>query len=198
MIRGRSALYREEVNIQEVNVVKNDLIKSYWSNEVAKLLDISTSALRKWSLALEAAGYSFIRDENAKRAYLEKDLMPLHKMRELLADGMGMDNAANAVVLRFSEQIKDSGTMVVLEKNEDLAERYVELVTQNQELRMILERIEKGMQKQQVDMEQKLTDQQNYIEESLNRRDELLMLTLHEITEARKQAASTKKWRFWK
>lgn len=178
--------------------MKNDLIKSYWSNEVAKLLDISTSALRKWSLALEAAGYSFIRDENAKRAYLEKDLMPLHKMRELLADGMGMDNAANAVVLRFSEQIKDSGTMVVLEKNEDLAERYVELVTQNQELRMILERIEKGMQKQQVDMEQKLTDQQNYIEESLNRRDELLMLTLHEITEARKQAASTKKWRFWK
>jgi hypothetical protein len=109
-----------------------------------------------------------------------------------------MENAANAVVLRFSEQIKDSGTMVVLSGNENLAERYVELATQNQELRTILERIEQGMQKQQEDMRQQLADQQNYIEKSLNRRDEQLMLTLQEMTEARKQAATTKKWRFWK
>lgn len=191
-------MHREEVSTREVNAVKNDQVKSYWSHEMAKLLNISTSTLRKWSLSLEALGYPFIRDENDKRAYLEKDIMPLQKMRELLADGMGMDNAANAVVLRFSEQIQDSGTMVVLDENTDLAERYVELVTQNQELRTILERIEQGMQKQQKDMEQKLIDQQNYIEESLNRRDERLMLTLHEMTEARKQVATTKKWRFWK
>lgn len=191
-------MHREEVSRREVNAVKNDQLKSYWSHEMAKLLNISTSTLRKWSLSLEALGYPFIRDENDKRAYLEKDIMPLQKMRELLADGMGMDNAANAVVLRFSEQIQDSGTMVVLDENTDLAERYVELVTQNQELRTILERIEQGMQKQQKDMEQKLIDQQNYIEESLNRRDERLMLTLHEMAEARKQVATTKKWRFWK
>lgn len=178
--------------------MKNEQVKSYWSHEVAKLLDISTSALRKWSLALEAAGYSILRDENAKRAYLEKDLMPLQKMRELLADGMGMENAAKAVVLRFSEQINDSGTMVVLSEKESSSERYVELERQNQELRTILERIEQGMEKQQADMRQQLADQQHYIEESLNRRDEHLMLSLHEMSEARKQAATTKKWRFWK
>lgn len=178
--------------------MKDDQLKSYWSNEVAKLLDISTSSLRKWSIALEAAGYPFLRDENDKRAYLEKDIMPLQKMRELLADGMGMENAANAVVLRFSEQMSGSVTMVVRGEDERSSERYLELITQNQEMRTILERLEQRMQEQQADMRQQLADQRQYIEESLHRRDQQLMLTLREMTEARQEAAAAKRWwRFW-
>jgi len=46
--------------------------------------------------------------------------------------------------------------------------------------------IEQGMGKQHADMRQQPVDQQNYIEKSLNLRDERLMLTLQEMTEAQK------------
>ncbi|MGG2201894.1 DUF3967 domain-containing protein [Paenibacillus validus] len=179
--------------------MKDDQAKSYWSHEVAKLLDISTSTLRKWSMALEAAGYAFLRDENDKRAYLERDIMPLQKMRELLSDGMGMENAAKAVVLRFAEQMSDSGTMVVRGQDERSSERYSELLQQNQELRNFLEQLAEGMKKEHAELRQELADQRRYIEESLKSRDELLMKALREMQDARQQAAAAKRWwKFWK
>lgn len=160
------ALIYEEIRSRVVNVVKNADLKSYWSHELAKVLNISTSTLRKWSIALEAAGYSFIRDENDKRAYLEQDIMPLQKMRELLSDGMGMDNAAKAVVLRFSDQTLTSGTMAVRQQDARSSEHYSELITQveelkgeNKEIRDYLERIEKRMQEQHEGITQLLREQ---------------------------------------
>lgn len=146
--------------------MKDEQLKSYWSQEVAKLLGISTSTLRKWSIALEAAGYSFIRDENDKRAYLERDIMPLQKMRELLADGMGMENAANAVILRFAEQMSELGTVAVRQHDERSSERYLEIVNQlqefrqeNQQLREYMERIDRRMQTQHEGITQLLREQ---------------------------------------
>lgn len=174
-------------------------MKSYWSHEVAKLLDISTSTLRKWSIALEAEGYPFLRDENDKRAYLERDIMPLQKMRELLSDGMGMENAAKAVALRFAGQMSDSGTMVVRADDERSSDRYLELQTQTQELRNLLAQLDERIREQHAELRQQLAEQQRYIEESLNRRDELLMRTIREALAARQKAAAAKKWwRFWK
>lgn len=118
-------------------------IKSYWSHEIAKLLDISTSSLRRWSIILEATGYPFIRDENDKRAYLQSDIMPLQKMRELLTDGMSLENAANAVVLRYSEQISNSQTTFVYDENNRLSQRL-------QKIESSLEHIEQWIQKQQL------------------------------------------------
>jgi hypothetical protein len=50
----------------------------------------------------------------------------------------------------------------------------------------LVPQIEQGMGKQHADMRQQPVDQQNYIEKSLNLRDERLMLTLQEMTEAQK------------
>lgn len=146
--------------------MKDDKQKSYWSNEVAKLLDISTSTLRKWSIALEGAGYPIIRDGNDRRAYLEGDLMPLQRMRELLADGMSMENAANAVVLRFSEQSVTAVTLPVIQQDERSHERHLEMVGELREVRqenkMILEymeRMDQRMQQQHEGMTHLLREQ---------------------------------------
>lgn len=129
----------------------NDEIKTYWSKEIAKLLDISTSTLRKWSIALESEGYIFIRDKNDRRVYLERDIMTLHKMKELLDDGFNMNDAAKAVTLRFQEQIVESRTHSVIYENERSLQRYFEylelimnelqdLKNENKRIRQILEK----------------------------------------------------------
>ncbi|MCR8961887.1 hypothetical protein O0550_01495 [Brevibacillus halotolerans] len=58
----------------------NGFERTYWANDVAELLDISVSALRKWSLRLEAEGYCILRDEHDRRAYRERDLIALRTM----------------------------------------------------------------------------------------------------------------------
>lgn len=180
------------------NAMKSDRSKSYWSHEVAKLLDISTSTLRKWSLALEAEGYEFVRDENGRRAYLERDIMPLQKMRELLNDGKGMEDAAKAVVLHFSEQISNTGTVVVLDENERSSERYLELIQHNKRLFSLLEHLEEKfeekLEEQNKILQQQFEDQQKYIEETLERRDQYLMQALEKMLEKRRK----KPWQFWR
>src|SRR5690554_8085403 len=41
--------------------------KPYWSKEIADMLGIGTSTLRKWCLILERNGYRFLRDEHDRR-----------------------------------------------------------------------------------------------------------------------------------
>lgn len=176
--------------------------KIYWANQVATILDVSKSTLRKWSLALEAAGYVFVRDEHDRRCYIERDIPVLRRMKTMLDDGMTMENAALVGIAlekpRENEVMSGSVNMVVHAQNMRLEDRYLEIVAQNQKMRAILERLEERMQEQQENMRKQLAVQRQYIEESLHRRDEQLMLTLREMTEARKEAAATKKWwRFW-
>jgi DNA-binding transcriptional MerR regulator len=120
-----------------VNAMKNGNEKGFWSNEVAKLLDISTSTLRKWSIALEAEGYIFIRDENDRRAYLERDIMPLQKMKEFLGSGMSMEDATKAVSSKYNDLDLPSRTLPVLEEKEDFmrSERYLELISEIRDIR---------------------------------------------------------------
>nr|WP_052516559.1 MerR family transcriptional regulator [Paenibacillus popilliae] len=189
----------DELNNAEVNAMQD---KVYWANQVATILDVSKSTLRKWSLALEAAGYVFVRDEHDRRCYIERDIPVLRRMKTMLDDGMTMENAALVGIAlekpRENEVMSGSVNMVVHAQNMRLEDRYLEIVAQNQKMRAILERLEERMQEQQENMRQQLAVQRQYIEESLHRRDEQLMLTLREMTEARKEAAATKKWwRFW-
>lgn len=171
--------------------------KVYWANEVATILNVSRSTLRKWSLALEAEGYAFARDEHDRRCYVERDIPVFRKMKVMLDDGMTMENAATVAKALYEKEKEDmsgSVSMVVHADNKRSDERYLELVTQFQDMRSLLERMETQMIEQQAELRQQLADQQQYIEESLNRRDELLMKTVREALEERQK----KWWQFWK
>jgi len=76
---------------------------AYWAKDIAQLLDISTSNLRRWSIDLENVGYRFYRDEHNRRAYLEKDIMPLKKLKEFLGNSMSKNDAINAVIAMFPQ-----------------------------------------------------------------------------------------------
>lgn len=90
--------------------------KAYWAKDIAQLLDISTSNLRRWSIDLENGGYRFYRDEHNRRAYLEKDIMPLKKLKEFLGNRMSKNDAVNAVVAMFPND--ENGAITVPVNND--------------------------------------------------------------------------------
>nr|WP_277717631.1 hypothetical protein [Priestia flexa]WEZ10416.1 hypothetical protein P5663_21065 [Priestia flexa] len=98
------------------NGKNEETLKSYWAKDIAELLDISTSNLRRWSIDLENEGYSFYRDEHHRRAYLEKDIMPLKKLKEFLANNMSKNDAIKAVVSMFPSY---SNGVITIPVNDD-------------------------------------------------------------------------------
>jgi hypothetical protein len=79
--------------------------RSYWSKEVAELLGISDSTLRKYCLILEQNAYKFLRDEHNRRAFLERDIRVLRRFLEMAKNSdMMLEDAALAVISAFKEE----------------------------------------------------------------------------------------------
>lgn len=53
-----------------------------WNKEVADILGIGDSTLRKWCLCLEEKGITFSKDDQNNRAFSERDLVLLKKLKE--------------------------------------------------------------------------------------------------------------------
>ncbi|MCE0553209.1 hypothetical protein LQK80_01020 [Bacillus thuringiensis] len=60
--------------------------QGYWSKEISELLQIGDSTLRKWCIALENQKYIFIRGRNNSRAFVDKDIIVLKRMKELVQE----------------------------------------------------------------------------------------------------------------
>lgn len=156
--------------------------KAYWAAEVAERLKTNTSTLRNWTNALEKESYQFIKDANGRRAFLEKDIENLKLLQKCLKNNMSMKDAVHAVISSIEGQIR---TGVVREKyrplirplSEDAVERIV-----NEALEIQQKEFEEKIEKQNKDFEkmlnQKLTEQAEFILKNIN-----------EITEKRDRTA---------
>lgn len=168
-------------------------MRTYWSSEVAQLLSISPNTLRKWSINMENAGYTFLRDEKNNRAYRDADIMAFRKLQSLLGSKMSMENAVFAVVSTYNQD-KITGIVPSDDRSDDrsrLEKRLAEFVEQQQRFNQAL-----------IDQLQKRDE---YIENLLKSRDERLTKTLNEVLETKRLLAaareekSRKKWyQFWK
>jgi hypothetical protein len=174
--------------------------QTYWSREVAATLQIGDSTLRKWCGVLEAHGYRFIRDEHNRRAFTDHDALAMRFFKELTQDkGVALESAAKEVVARFNReagQAVATSAMTILERPESATD---------DALQQILEHV--GRQEEfNKALLQELADQRRYIEESLTRRDALLMQHLRESLDAQKalaaaaaeQAAAADARKWWK
>ena len=132
--------------------------KSYWSREVAELLGISDSTLRRYSLILEQNGYRFLRDDNNRRAFLERDVIALRKFQEMAkSSDMTLEDAALAVISAIKEaEIKGIVPSVAPNTNainhynqryDDMVGKLQQLIEHNQKQetfnRFLLDRLEK-------------------------------------------------------
>jgi DNA-binding transcriptional MerR regulator len=159
--------------------------KAYVTNELSKILNIGTSTLRKWCLALEKNDYEFMRTDQNKRLYVERDVIALRHFQALVQQSnMSLENASLIVASKFNNVRSSTGTPSVLhnaEENNRSSERS-ELV-----LEQLVEHIQ--MQQQYIERQEqfnkelltRLDRQQQYIEERLNERDKALTSSIREL-----------------
>ena len=160
----------------------------YGSSDIADVLQIQESTLRKYCLLLEKSGYEFLKNEQGHRAFFDNDVIVLRKMIALKNDtDMTLEEAVKSVMAW------KKGTDITVRDTEEkqYIARYNDLMKEF-----------KSFQEQQMKFNEELIreirSQQEYIENRLEQRDQLLMQSIRESLEVRKEIAATQKKRWWK
>lgn len=168
--------------------------KAYSPKEISLTLDVGDSTLRKWCIALEKNGYEFIRNDQNNRVFVDADVVTLRHFKELVQNhSMQLSNAAMLVIDRFGKGPLQPRTGVVpVEITRDSNRSENEILTK---LQTFIEQQEERYSKLEEfnkELIKRLDDQQNYIEERLNKRDELLMQSIRESQETKQLLLATK------
>jgi len=162
---------------------------AYWGKEVAEILQIGESTLRKWCLSLENEGYTFTRGQHKSRAFLDHDILTLRRMKELIQNkDVTLKTASEIVVSTFE---KGDRTRAVLQENElvEVSVPSALSVRQEELLMEVLERQER-LEEQNRLLISKLGEQQKYIDEKLEKRDKQFIEAIRESQESKKLIAS--------
>lgn len=153
-------------------------------NEVANLLGVGGSTLRKWCLAIEAQCYYFGRTENQKRVFNEKDITVLKHFKHLVqVQNMSLENAAILVTSKY-----ESPSSVETNIDSNVTEGRSPIQVLNT-LVARLERLEKANEalvEHNKMMLEIIQEQRTLLEERLNDRDQLLLQSLRESQEVKK------------
>ncbi|ANB66111.1 merR HTH regulatory family protein (plasmid) [Anoxybacillus sp. B7M1] len=154
-------------------------------SDVCALLGIKESTLRKYALILKDAGYQFHVNDKGQRGYFERDVIVLKRLIEIKqSPDMTLEQAAEAVMA----WVQQSGIAVgVTEEKKDL-QRY------NDDIHELKEMVaqQNALLKELMT---RLDQQQKYIDESLKKRDEMLVQALRESMETRKLIAAAEETR---
>lgn len=145
-------------------------------SEVATLLNIKEPTVRKYALLLKDAGYHFDVNDKGQRWYYNKDVIAFKKLMQFKnSPDMTLEQAANAVVTWF----KQSNVSLSITEEKEKNNRYdsdiqelKEIITQQNELLL--------------ELAKKMDQQQKYIDEKLEQRDQTLMASLRENQEVKK------------
>lgn len=77
--------------------------RTYTGREVAELLGIGASTLRKWSMLLEQHGYWFLRDNQNWREYRRADIAVLQRFYQLTKDELLSQEEAALLLVNQEE-----------------------------------------------------------------------------------------------
>lgn len=127
--------------------------------DIATVLDIKPSTLRKYSLLLEQRGYLFKKNAQGHRWYTDTDLLALRKFITLKdSSGMTLEDSAEAVFL-WSKTENVAGRAILSEAIQNDTERHEaavnELTIEERLLRLIqhqqqtIDRMAQSIQKQE-------------------------------------------------
>lgn len=157
---------------------------AYSPKEIAGMLNIGDSTLRKWCIALEEHGYIFTRTDNKRRMFFDKDIIVLKHLRELIqVQNLSLENASKVVTTKYKQDEEQPSA----HRNGNNDDRSLESDTQK-----ILNRLEQleefnktlldTIDKQQKYIEERLDKQ----EERMEKRDSMLMESLREAQETKR------------
>lgn len=151
--------------------------KAYWNHEIAKVLGIGESTLRKWCLELEKNGYEFVKGAKDSRAFLEHDLQALTYFKQLTKnEKIAQEKAAQSVVEKYSRSRGNEKTLPVPLEKVYSFEHFEKTINQ------LLEH-SKRQEEFNIALLQKLEQQEYYIKESLEKRDRILLESIRSTQE---------------
>ncbi len=179
--------------------------RSFWTKDVAEHLEIGTSTLRKWCIALEQEQYSFVKGAKNSRAFVQKDIKVLEQMKKLIQEaGMSIEGAVKVVLSvplaeTDNDLEDDNRTPSVLSENVmNLPKGFIEKLLQEQIL--LKEKIQQ-LERIEVMNAERLERMEN----RYNERDSLLLTHVREIQETKQLIVASqnkqkekKWWEFWK
>jgi len=154
----------------------------YSAKEIVARLDIGDSTLRKWCLALEEQNYNFIRTDQNKRMFTEKDSYVLTQFKHLVKDkNMSINNAASIIAAKYLKDVF---------ANETEIEQVFEPAFANEtdkELKAEIEQL-REMNRQLLTM---LDEQQKYIENRFNQQEALIKDSIQQSQETKQLLIET-------
>lgn len=152
-------------------------MKVYSPNEVAELLKIKPATLRKYSIMLEERGYKIERNSQNHRYYRDKDIITIRNIIRGKDSGVTLEESINNVISIDEHNTYTNAINNADKQNSSDIQELKELINNQNELLK--------------DFSIRLDKQQEYIDNQLKERDKLLMQTMNELLESRKQIAST-------
>jgi DNA-binding transcriptional MerR regulator len=157
---------------------------AYSPKEIAGMLNIGDSTLRKYCIALESYDYYFARTDNNRRLFFDKDIIVLKHLRELVqVQNMSLENSAKVVTTKYKQDKEHASA----QRDTDHDGRSLESDTQK-----ILNRLEQ-LEEFNKTLLDTIDKQQKYIEERLDKheerlekRDSLLLESIRETQETKR------------
>ena len=148
--------------------------QAYFSSEVAKSLGVGASTLRKYSSALEAAGYRFDRGLNNSRVFYQKDIITVQRLLKLIQEQNMTLEAAVELAMKMEPEKKEEPVKSVQTpvESHELYERIARLEQQQETLIEVNKELVKELAQYQRWMQEKLEHQEVAI------RDRLLLNSL--------------------
>ncbi|WP_404456830.1 DUF3967 domain-containing protein (plasmid) [Virgibacillus necropolis] len=159
----------------------------YNASDVATLLNLKLSTLRKYASVLENAGYKYHKNNKGHRGYFDKDVIALRKLIEIKSSpDMTLVRSANAVMSWVKEMDVSPNDTTDIAPNE----RYISYDTFKEFQANQEEQIQ-----QVIDLNKELLNrldlQQEHLDNRLKERDEQLMNAINQTLETKKQIAAT-------
>jgi len=167
--------------------------KIYNAGDVAKLLEVKDSTVRKYAQTLEKAGYQFYKNEHGYRGYYDKDVIAMRDLIKFSSHpDMTLESAAKAVVsTNKGDTIQTADTTT--EVTQEMSKSYDILLKEFQNFK------DQQMQFNQL-LITKIEQRDTYISERLEKRDQTLLESIRLLQEQKQLAATQEKktwWRFW-
>ncbi|MEH7442763.1 MerR family transcriptional regulator [Bacillus sp. JJ1122] len=165
----------------------------YSAKEIVARLDIGDSTLRKWCLALEEQNYNFIRTDQNKRMFTEKDSYVLTQFKHLVKDkNMSINNAAVIVAAKYEKEVFSNETEIEqVGESLFLNETEEELKAEIEQLREMNRQLLTRLDEQQKYIENRFDQQEALLKESIQQSQETKQLLLE--TTAREQQSEQQK-----
>lgn len=146
--------------------------KAFWNKDVAKILGIGESTVRKWCLELEKNGYKFIRGFKDSRAFLQHDLTAMTYFKSLVKDSnYTFSQAAEMVVSKYGGEKEQNGITEPVQKENKRSERSLEDMNDNLEKLLEISREQLGIMKEQLEISKNLNEK---LLESIQKRDNII------------------------